>query len=607
VPSWQNLNPDKEHMTRSDLKSFYQQKASLHNGLLQAVRKKINLISNIRIASALIFLGVLFFGFRNHSLLYLLPVILLIFIVLVQRHSKFFEQRVYLENLLKVQQIELKALEGDITVLDNGAMFIETHHPFSHDLDIFGDGSLFQFINRSSTLSGKKLLASRLSTSLPTVDAIVDHQQAISELSEKTEFRHEIQASGMAVEELPGDRQQLREWVARPSFLFGNKFYSILLTVFPPVTIGLLVLSFFIDGVSPFFWLCAILQWGILGLHIKKINAFHQYISRKKNMLDRYASMLKHMQGEVFKSRLMKEISSTAEKADSKVASLASLVGALDARLNSMTTLFVNSLLLYDMQCVYRLEKWKEENVTSMEGWFDAIHEVEVLCSFGTFSFNDQKLNFPRINAERKLEAKELGHPLIAKDEMVVNDITLDENRSILIITGANMAGKSTFLRTLGVNVVLALSGSPVCASSFDCPLIEIRSGMRTADSLRDHQSYFYAELNRLKSIVDELKSGKKLLILLDEILKGTNSTDKQAGSIALVKQLVSYPSLVLVATHDLALGDLEKEYPQQIRNCCFEPTIENDQLYFDYKLKPGLATKMNATFLMKKMGIIPS
>jgi DNA mismatch repair ATPase MutS len=169
------------------------------------------------------------------------------------------------------------------------------------------------------------------------------------------------------------------------------------------------------------------------------------------------------------------------------------------------------------------------------------------------------------------------------------------------------MAGKSTFLRTLGVNVVLALNGAPVCADKFDCPVIDIRSGMRTADSLKDHQSYFYAELNRLKSIVDELKEGKSLLILLDEILKGTNSTDKQAGSIALVKQLVDQKSLVIIATHDLALGDLEKTYPEKIRNFCFEPSIENDQLFFDYKLKSGLAQKMNATFLMKKMGIIPA
>jgi DNA mismatch repair ATPase MutS len=157
------------------------------------------------------------------------------------------------------------------------------------------------------------------------------------------------------------------------------------------------------------------------------------------------------------------------------------------------------------------------------------------------------------------------------------------------------------------VNVVLALNGAPVCASNFSCPILEMRSGMRTADSLRDHQSYFYAELNRLKNIMDELRRDKPLLILLDEILKGTNSNDKQAGSIALVRQLLPHPCLALIATHDLALGELEKEFPQRIRNYCFEANIENEQLSFDYKLKVGVAQKMNASFLMKKMGIIPS
>src|SRR5690606_959077 len=198
------------------------------------------------------------------------------------------------------------------------------------------------------------------------------------------------------------------------------------------------------------------------------------------------------------------------------------------------------------------------------------------------------------------IEAEDLAHPLIAADERIPNSVIMGPAPTVFIVTGANMAGKSTFLRTLGVNLVLALNGAPICATSFHCPVINLRTGMRTADSLKDHQSYFYAELNRLKTIMGELRSNKPLLILLDEILKGTNSIDKQAGSMALVKQLLPYPCLAMIATHDLALGDLEKEQPGVVKNYCFEASIENDQLYFDYKLKPGLAQKMNASFLMK-------
>jgi len=262
---------------------------------------------------------------------------------------------------------------------------------------------------------------------------------------------------------------------------------------------------------------------------------------------------------------------------------------------------------LYDLQCVYRLERWKYANAGSLKTWLDVVTKGEVLGSLATFSFNHPAFTYPSIHTALAIDGIAVGHPLIPGDECVPNDVLLDGDQSVLIITGANMAGKSTFLRAIGVNLVLALSGAVVCAKSFHCPIIAMRSGMRTADSLKDHESYFYAELNRLKTIMDELKNDKPLLILLDEILKGTNSTDKQLGSIALVKQLLQHPCLALIATHDLVLGALEKEFPAQLRNFCFEATIENDQLSFDYKLKPGLAQTMNATYLMKKMGIIPS
>jgi DNA mismatch repair ATPase MutS len=389
--------------------------------------------------------------------------------------------------------------------------------------------------------------------------------------------------------------------------VYGKRAYGLILNVFPIITLSLVVLAIFTDGTTMFAILAGALQWIFLGFHLKKVNAFHQYIGGRKNTLEKYAQMLHCVHKEDFSSPLLKALRNHAQEANNSVRQLASLVSALDARLNSMTNLVVNSLLLYDLQCVYRLEKWKTENAPRLSGWIDTIHETEVLCSLGTFSFNHPAFPFPYINSDQELSARALGHPLLSDDERVVNDLHMDHQQSIMIITGANMAGKSTFLRSLGVNVVLALSGSPVCAAEFRCPLIEMRSGMRTADSLKDHQSYFYAELDRLKSIMDELRKGKPLLILLDEILKGTNSTDKQKGSVALVKQLVNRACLVLIATHDLALGDLATVFPGRISNYCFEANIENDQLSFDYKLKPGLAQKMNATFLMKKMGIIGS
>jgi DNA mismatch repair ATPase MutS len=226
--------------------------------------------------------------------------------------------------------------------------------------------------------------------------------------------------------------------------------------------------------------------------------------------------------------------------------------------------------------------------------------------SFATLHFNQPHYAFAEIDDKLSIQAEELGHPLIPSAHRVTNPFQLGSPAGVMLVTGANMAGKSTFLRAVGVNYILAVNGSPVCARAWRGPLLELRTGMRTSDSLQENQSYFFAELNRLQSIIQELRMGNPMLILLDEILKGTNSTDKQTGSRELIKQLMVQPALVMIATHDIALGDMEKHYPDKVFNACFEGNIQNDQLTFNYKLNQGVATKANATFLMRKMGIIP-
>jgi DNA mismatch repair ATPase MutS len=594
-------------MTAENLRAFYQERVILFSSKLTKVSKSINWISNVRLLAALLFIAALWFGFTYHLLLYALPVIVIFFVVLVRNHGKLYEEKEHLQNLVKLNQHELQSLQGDTSSFQDGSEFINAHHPYSHDLDIFGNGSLFQFTNRSNTITGKKKFAQRLTTPLLSPAGIESNQLAIRELSTQSDFRQHFQAAGLEINEQPEDRSELLQWVKQPSFIFGRAFYRVILIAVPVITLALVAAAFISVSFRPFAILMATVQWAFTGYHMKKINLFHEYISRKKNILKKYARLLRHLQEQKFSSTLLTKLHEGARDAHTKVDKLASLVHSFDARLNSMTMLFVNSVLLYDLNCVYRLEKWKEENAAQLDGWIEAVSEAEVLCSFGTFAFNNAGFNFPRIHANLSVTATVMGHPLIPQSECVPNDFRIGSNQKVLIVTGANMAGKSTFLRTVGVNLVLALAGAPVCASEFACPIINLRTGMRTADSLKDHQSYFYAELNRLQGIMEELRKDIPLMILLDEILKGTNSTDKQTGSIALVRQLLPHPCLAIIATHDLALGDLETEFPNDIKNYCFEAEIRQDQLSFDYKLKPGLAQKMNATFLMKKMGIIPS
>jgi len=572
---------------------------------LTAITRRINLISNLRIGIALVTILFIYLGYSHTVLLYLIPLLIIAFFILVQRHGNAFDEKVHLENLVKINANETALIKGDVTVNASGAEFSDALHPYSHDLDLFGEGSLFQYANRCNTLGGKKKFATCLTSPLSSVEEIERQQEAIQELTSQIDFRQHVQAGGMEIPELPSDRKQLQQWVQRPSFLYGKKIYRWILLIVPLLTVAAIVTAFFLPVAKSIALVLALFQWAFLGFHIKRVNAFHSYISQKKNVLEKYARLLALLERTAFKSAKLKKLHENAQEAGSSVKALSSLVNALDARMNSMMNLFVNSLLLYDMQCVYRLERWKEKHAQKLEPWLEAVTETEVLGSWATFAFNHPAFTFARIDTTLALSARNLGHPMI-RQGCVVNDVLIGHDQRIQIITGANMAGKSTFLRSIGVNLVLALTGAPVCAKDFQCSLIHLRTGMRATDSLKDHQSYFYAELNRLKSIMDELKLNKPLLVLLDEILKGTNSTDKLSGSIALVKQLLPHPCLALIATHDLALGELEHQHPEAVRNFCFEANIEQGQLSFDYKLKSGLAQKMNATFLMKKMGIIP-
>lgn len=587
--------------------SFYQKRVDEFSDKLKLVKRRINIISNSRLVIAAAFIATIYVGRTNNIYFYLLFPLVIIFIYLMQRHAKIFAQKTHLENLVRCNQKEIQILNRDFKNMDTGLVFTQARHPYERDLDLFGEESVFQYLNRCNTLEGKKNLAARLLTPPVSRENLLAHQQAVKELTDKVEFRQHVQAASMEMEEQPNDRLQLTEWLKHPSFVYGKSFYKVILILVPVSTIMAIVASFYIPTIKSAAILLALFQWAFLGFHLKRVNAFHEYISKKNSVFKRYAQLLRIVSEQQFSSSVLQELTNRAHEAASEVNRLASLVNALDARANSMMNLLVNSTLLYDLQCVYRLEQWRAEHASKLEQWLGTVTEAEVLCALGTFAFNHPSYVYPQIEeGDLIITAKALGHPLIPQHECVHNDVLLGGGQRIHIITGANMAGKSTYLRTIGVNMVLAYIGVPVCADSFRCSLVEMRSGMRASDSLKDHQSYFYAELDRLKTIMDELRSGKPLLILLDEMLKGTNSNDKLAGSIALVKQLLPNRCLAMVATHDLALGELEKTHPDSIRNFCFEALIENDQLSFDYKLKEGLAQNLNATFLMRKMGIIP-
>jgi hypothetical protein len=594
-------------MALDKLEALYRGRVGRFSQELVAIRKKINTVSNGRIITALLTVGAIYCATKYSGIFYIAAAVLVaVFVALVIRHNQLFRAREHTQNLVKINTWEAEALRGDFSNFATGIEFLDPHHPYALDLDIFGEGSVYQCLNRANTRDARRALAERLTSPTIPASCIPHQQEAVRELAPKIDFRQHLQAAGLEIGEQAHDREELIAWLALRPFLFGKRIFKLLLLTLPPLTLLALAGTLVFAALKPVVFGCLLAQWSILGFHAKQIRVFHEFISRKKIILEKYSTLLSYLPSEHFETQVLSDLSSRAQEADQKIKALSSLVSALNARLNAFATLVLNSLLLYDMQCVYRLERWKQENADNLLSWLDVIRQTEVLSSLGTFAFNHPGFTFPAVGSNLVLNANALGHPLIDAGENVLNDVLIGVNGRIFIVTGANMAGKSTFLRAVGVNLVLAMSGSVVNARKMEFPIVGVRSGMRTTDSLKDHQSYFYAELNRLKSIVDELRAGTPLVLLLDEILKGTNSTDKQAGSVALVQQLLHFPCLAFLATHDLALGKLADEFPQQVCNYRFEAIIEGDKLSFDYRLKEGLAQQMNATFLMKKMGIIP-
>jgi len=585
---------------------FYQQRASQFAQQRELVEKIITRYAWSRVVLIGIVGLLVYTGFTDSIFFALIPIPLAIFIFLINRQTAQDEQKKLLYYLEELNYSETKSLRFESPDFSDGSRFADPHHPYSHDLDLFGNGSLFQYVNRCGTELGEDRVARDLKALKYSREELKERQAAVFELSAQIEFRQNVWALGRQIREFAFDQTWLRVWLTEKPFIYGKTGYSILRWVLPAIAIIMIGLTIYNLSYFPLLFMIMTVQISIAGMQAKKIGELQRGLSKGKDLLTNYARILELLTKQKYETLLLKKHHQIANEAFEKVAQFSKLVNALESRMNPIAMMFGNGLFLYDFHAVSKVEKWREQNAQQLPGWLESLAEWDALISWATLHYNNPAYSFANYSEVNHLEGKAIGHPLISNKERVANDFEIGNPAKVWLITGANMAGKSTFLRTLGVNFVLGGVGAPVCAKSWVMPLIVLRTGMRTSDSLQDHQSYFYAELHRLQSIMQELRAGNPMVILLDEILKGTNSTDKQAGSRELIKQLKELQALVVLATHDIALGDLEAHYPNQIANACFEGKIENDQLTFDYTLHAGVAQKANATFLMRKMGIIP-
>lgn len=583
--------------------SFYENLAQEQKQNISILSKSIYTIGSIRIAVFVVGLLTIYF-LRENALLSVSAgvVFTLVFVFLLKRYDKLLSKKERATILLKICNDELQAFQYDLSAFDGAPNRINISHDFSFDLDVFGENSIFQLINRTSLSSGKEDLADLIENPLTLETAIKERQEAIKELSLNDDFCLEFMILAKRISQADekhisfNDKKTLHAawkiavWIA-PILFFG----SILLSELKFINGVYILLTYLISLVISLF-------------PLKTTRQISLSFSKKSGTLQNYAQLFQLIIKNPSKSNLLSQLHSdltTQGNAHDAILKLSHHTRNLELAFTFPVALLLNPILFWHVNYAFKIQKWMNAYGKQTSQWFEILAKFDALISLGTFSANHPDYTYPEISYNTVFNAQELGHPLIPREKCVKNDVEITKKPYFMIVTGANMAGKSTYLRTVGVNHFLAGIGVPVCAEKMIFSPGKLLTNLRTSDSLVNNESYFFAELKRLKMIIERLDSGEQgLFIILDEILKGTNSEDKQKGSLALMKRLINLGGNGIIATHDLALGNLEKEFPQAIKNFHFDAKIQEDTLYFDYKLHEGIAQNMNASFLMRSMGI---
>lgn len=591
-------------------KEFYEQRVNFLEKELKKFKQKKSAFGLLRLGSllAIIFAVYILWSINIWLLLTILVILIAVFIFLIHRDIDNRDNILCTQNLININKKELLALEGQYNQFESGAGFQPKDHYYANDMDLFGPASVFQYINRTSSQMGAAELSSWLlkPASLPE---ILQRQEAIKELKEKNIWRQELQQILQVTEIKNETRKRLNNWVVEPTQFIQFKPWAWLRYLLPALMLIISGLVIY-DVLSMSFFYGSLLVMAIIAYQLNKvISPIHNQLGKIVDELEALSGGIRTIEKEDFKSELLAKIKNTLGQkkglASDKINALKKILDRLDLRYNLVLSFPLNVFLLWNLQQVLDLEKWKLAQRHEVNNWFEILKTVEALQSLATLHYNHPNWVFPIFKEQHfSIAATELAHPLIKAEKRVSNFINIDNAGEVMLVTGSNMAGKSTYLRSVGVNVILAMTGAPVCANKFELSPVQLMSSMRIADNLEESTSTFYAELKKLQIIIEKVNADEKVFILLDEILRGTNSHDRHTGSEALIKQLIKKNAAAILATHDLELANMKEQYPQHILNYHFDVQVSNDELYFDYSLKPGICKSMNASILMKKIGI---
>ena len=588
----------------SQPKTIYQTKIQEFKSELKQVKRQLFFSSMLRL---LVFLLVAFsvYQFWSSTRIVIGAVLagIVLFIILVTRHSNIQYKKAKLKALIDLNQTELKILDREFADRPTGEVYKDSLHEFSQDIDIFGTHSFFQYLNRTSLQEGERHLANMLTAN--DIKHIEIKQEAIQDLTELVDFRQQFSADAKLVD-TDTKASSIIDWITNYKS-FVPKMMAWFPIVFSLLSVAVISIYFlnYISGAQLLLWF--VIGLAISGVYLKKVNVLSGYVSKAQSTFQQYFKLLNAIENSDFSSDLLKtyqdKIKTKNATASQTLKQFSKHIDALDQRNNFLLGIFLNGFMLRDLTQSLKIEKWIALHADQVKNWFEVIAQIDALNSLGNFAFNHENYVFPEIqDGDFLTKTRGAVHPLIDPEDAVTNDFDI-KNDEFFIITGANMAGKSTFLRTVSIQIVMANVGLPVCAKSCEYNPIKLITSMRTVDSLADEASYFFAELTRLKYIVDKIQD-ERYFIVLDEILKGTNSTDKAIGSQKFVERLVKSKSVGIIATHDLSLCEVAESMPQ-VKNYYFDAEILNDELHFDYALKHGICQNMNASFLLKKMDIV--
>ena len=576
---------------------MYKEKLETATQLYKQYYQQYNAIAFARLIDLLFAIVIGYKAINESSWLwgFLAVLMIVLFFLLIGKHKQIAVKRRIAKAKIAINEREIAFIEQGIYPADNGKDFEPAQHPYAYDLDILGEKSLYHYLNRTHTYLGRKRLAQRLL--YPDTTTILTHQEAIKALTPQLAWRQTFMAHAEQIDDSPSFYDRLQQWAAAPTTPMG-KFMRVF-TVISPIVF---TLSAIIGYIYDYEVLKSIAKL-LLTINLSVFFFFIGKMSKEKLGFEHTYAMLY-----AFKECIAQVETHFPEKnkqASTHIAQLSRLLDDLDSVSNILVSIPLNIFSFYHLHRYRALLQWKRTYGTHIAQWLETVATTEVLCSFANFAYNNPHFVYPTFNNQYRISFEDVGHPLIAENERITNNITLDEAHFI-ILTGSNMSGKSTFLRTLGVNMLLAQVGLPVCAREASIHPLPLLVSMRLSDSLSDGKSYFFAEINRIEQIMTALKR-ERCMVLLDEILRGTNSEDKQYGTIKIIERLLSLKAIGIVATHDIEVCKTADRYPEQLQNKCFESYIHEGELSFDYKLREGICQNKNATFLMEKLGIIRS